>query len=93
MFPRCPALLLVALTTAVASQAVGWIRVGGSLSQVSMGPAGVWGVNGANDIFYRTSTYRKPCSHGHGWLRIGGEKLITHRRLAAHLFGGLQNVK
>ena len=89
--PRSPALLLVVLATTVASQAVEWIRVEGNLSQVSMGPAGVWGVNGA-DIFYRTYTYQKPCSHGNDWSPIGGEKLITHRRLAAHPFGG-QNVK
>ena len=55
------------------AMAVTWKIVDGGLKDVSVGPAGVWGVNGADEIFYRTGTFRKPSKLGNGWELVSGE--------------------
>ena len=50
--------------------------VAGSLKGVSVGPAGVWGVNGQNEIFYRTDTYGDASSGGSSWELVSGELMV-----------------
>ena len=81
---RSVALLLAVLlaANAVVAQTVDWEDVTGGLSQVSIGSAGVWGVNRDHSIFYRTYTYGRQCSHGSDWHKTDGEDL-AHSRLEA----------
>ncbi|XP_066302848.1 lectin L6-like [Branchiostoma lanceolatum] len=51
----------------------GWEHIEGSLKFVSIGPAGVWGVDENNDIFYRTGTYGNEASAGSDWEHIEGK--------------------
>lgn len=58
-------LALVAMVSVTESLKVsGWKGVGGRLIRVSVGPAGVWGVNKAHNIYVRV---------GRGWKRIPGK--------------------
>jgi len=49
-----------------------WTNIPGSLKQISVGPAGVWGVNYANNIWYRNSTRSNPDDYGSGWTKLDG---------------------
>ena len=42
----------------------------GGLSQISSGPAGVWGVNSNGNIYYRLGTYGDYGSHGSLWKQV-----------------------
>ena len=53
--------------------AVTWKIVDGGLKDVSVGSAGVWGVNDVDQIFYRIGTFRKPSKLGSGWEQVSGE--------------------
>lgn len=54
----------------------GWQSVEGSLTQISVGPSGVWGVNSNDDIWFRGGTYGGEANKvGTGWTNIPG-KLI-----------------
>ena len=55
------------------AMAVTWKIVDGSMMDVSVGPAGVWGVSSAHGIFYRTGTFGKPGKLGSGWELVPGE--------------------
>ena len=43
-----------------------WIRIGGGLKMVDVGPSGVWGVNKHNHIYHMKSTYGDPFTSGKG---------------------------
>ena len=50
------------------------------MTQVSVGPAGVWGVNGRKQIFHRTGTFGDVDSKGTGWRGVDGSLVqITSR--------------
>jgi len=55
------------------AMAVTWKIVDGGLKDVSVGPAGVWGVSGAHGIFYRVGTFGKPGKPGSEWEPVYGE--------------------
>ena len=56
------------------AMAVTWKGVfHGALKSVSVGSAGVWGVNGADHVYYRIGTYRKPGTPGSVWEHIISE--------------------
>ena len=40
---------------------------------MSVGPAGVWGVNANDEIFYRTGTFGNEASAGSGWEKTDGK--------------------
>jgi hypothetical protein len=42
----------------------------GSLTQVSAGQAGVWGVNRENQIYYREGTYNNTETMGANWQLV-----------------------
>ena len=46
-----------------------WTPVDGKLKQVEIGKLGVFGVNSADDIFYRIGTKEDLTSVGTGWQR------------------------
>ena len=46
--------------------------IDGSLTDVSVGPAGVWGVNSYGEIFYRNGTYRGETNKGNIWIQVAG---------------------
>ncbi|CAH1254013.1 CHRNB3 [Branchiostoma lanceolatum] len=50
-----------------------WEEIDGSLKFVSVGSAGVWGVNAEDDIWYRTGTIGNEASAGSGWEQIEGK--------------------
>ena len=50
--------------------------VTGSLKGVSLGPAGVWGVNEQDQIFYRTDTYGDASSNGSSWELVSGALMV-----------------
>ncbi|XP_035695721.1 uncharacterized protein LOC118429347 [Branchiostoma floridae] len=50
----------------------GWGTVEGSLSFVSIGFCGVWGVNSAGVVYYRVGTYGNERVPGTGWLTVTG---------------------
>ena len=59
-------------TAIYALQNDGWINIGGSLTHVTVGKSGVWGVNWNNDIYFREGvTSSKP--DGIGWKHLSGE--------------------
>jgi uncharacterized protein (AIM24 family) len=49
-----------------------WRPIPGLLKHVSVGNAGVWGVNEKDQIWYRTGV-SPGCLRGTGWLHIRGE--------------------
>lgn len=49
-----------------------WIQVPGRLKHISSGKAGVWGVNSAGNIYYRTGVSRKN-RKGVSWTQIPGK--------------------
>ncbi|XP_078659643.1 uncharacterized protein LOC144904556 isoform X2 [Branchiostoma floridae x Branchiostoma belcheri] len=49
-----------------------WEQQQGLMKYVSVGAAGVWGVNSNNDIFYRTGTFGNEASSGSGWEQVQG---------------------
>merc|ERR1719318_2284393 len=50
----------------------GWKQIDGLLKVVSVGKAGVWGVNSKDEIFYRQGTSVNPKSDGTGWVKTDG---------------------
>ncbi|XP_035695746.1 uncharacterized protein LOC118429374 [Branchiostoma floridae] len=54
----------------------GWNTVGGSLSFVSIGFCGVWGVNPTGVVYYRVGTYGNERVPGTGWLTVTGVGLV-----------------
>ncbi|XP_078579264.1 uncharacterized protein LOC144863708 [Branchiostoma floridae x Branchiostoma japonicum] len=50
-----------------------WEKIDGLLKHVSVGPAGVWGVNANDEIFYRTGTFGNEASAGSGWEKTDGK--------------------
>eukprot|EP00058_Branchiostoma_floridae_P010020 XP_002595508.1 hypothetical protein BRAFLDRAFT_69086 [Branchiostoma floridae] len=50
-----------------------WQQLDGSLRYVSVGPAGVWGVNCNNDIWYREGTYGDERAVGSRWRLVSGK--------------------
>ncbi|XP_033640902.1 tectonin beta-propeller repeat-containing protein 1-like [Asterias rubens] len=56
-----------------------------SLKHVSVGPAGVWGVDNNYDIYYRVGTYDNETNTGDSWVTIGGSDQYP-------LAGGLSQV-
>jgi len=50
-----------------------WERVQGALKQISVGEAGVWGVNDANDIYYRQGTFGDKDTAGSDWVKLPGK--------------------
>jgi len=51
----------------------GWQRISGGLKQISVGEAGVWGVNDANDLYYRQGTYGDRNTAGSDWVKLIGK--------------------
>ncbi|KAI8520941.1 hypothetical protein Bbelb_006950, partial [Branchiostoma belcheri] len=49
-----------------------WEQQQGLMKYVSVGAAGVWGVDSNNDIFYRTGTFGNEASSGSGWEQVQG---------------------
>merc|ERR1719320_929686 len=47
----------------------------GGLKQISVGAAGVWGVNKAHDIYYRQGTRGDKNTAGSDWIRVPDKKL------------------
>ncbi|XP_035695740.1 uncharacterized protein LOC118429367 [Branchiostoma floridae] len=54
----------------------GWNTVVGSLSFVSIGFCGVWGVDSAGVVYYRVGTYGNEGAAGTGWLTVTGVRLV-----------------
>jgi len=50
-----------------------WQHIGGAAIQVSVGHSGVWVVNAANNIYYRTGTRGDPNVAGTGWVHVPGK--------------------
>ncbi|XP_025104985.1 lectin L6-like isoform X1 [Pomacea canaliculata] len=63
-------LCLLALTSSCCGQS--WRKVEGSLKHVSIGRAGVWGVNADDLIYYREGTYQAPNATGTKWTLVPG---------------------
>ncbi|XP_071804849.1 uncharacterized protein [Asterias amurensis] len=81
----CLTLLLMCIITGVRSNVsnqevhkrdsetqISWQQIGGALKHVSIGQAGVWGVNSGDYIYYRVSTYGDEANRGSTWVNIGG---------------------
>ena len=51
-----------------------WQRIPGKLSEISVGDAGVWGVNRGGAIYYRTGTGKNNGNkkRGSAWKRVSG---------------------
>ncbi|KAK7104322.1 perivitellin-2 31 kDa subunit-like [Littorina saxatilis] len=47
-----------------------WEQIEGALVKVSVGPAGVWGVNVNNQIWYRDDTYGTATNLGGDWTQV-----------------------
>jgi len=52
-----------------------WVRIGGSLKQISAGTAGVWGVNSNNWLYYRVGTVGDNGASGSHWYNFEGIRL------------------
>ena len=52
---------------------VDWARIDGRKCHISVGPSGVWGVNSANDIYFREGTFPNPAAVGTSWTRVKGK--------------------
>jgi len=50
-----------------------WQRIPGALKQISVGESGVWGVNDANDLYYRQGTYGDKYTAGSDWVKLTGK--------------------
>ena len=52
----------------------GWKCIAGSLSKVSVGPAGVWGLDTKNGVMFRDGTQDDPDdTDGSGWSSVDGK--------------------
>ncbi|XP_014679571.1 PREDICTED: tectonin beta-propeller repeat-containing protein-like, partial [Priapulus caudatus] len=51
---------------------IDWLKIAGSLKFVSTGPAGVWGVNGNDMIYYRVGTNNGQVGEGSSWQLVEG---------------------
>jgi len=52
----------------------GWKCIAGSLSKISVGPAGVWGLDAKNQVLFRDGTQDDPDdADGSGWTPIDGK--------------------
>ena len=52
----------------------GWKCIAGSLSKVSVGPAGVWGLDTRNGVMFRDGTQDDPDdTDGSGWSSVDGK--------------------
>ena len=49
-----------------------WKHSEGHLTHVCVGPAGVWGVNHIDGVFYNHDTYQDPEGFGSGWQGLSG---------------------
>ncbi|CAH1274249.1 FCGBP [Branchiostoma lanceolatum] len=54
-----------------------WNTIGGSLSFVSIGFCGVWGVNTAGEVLYRAGTYGNERAPGTAWLKVSGSVTLV----------------
>ncbi|KAK7104518.1 hypothetical protein V1264_019220 [Littorina saxatilis] len=67
--------LLVALLTVLVTEVTGrvrWTMQEGALVSMSVGRAGVWGVNRDDKIYYREDTYGEPMNEGADWNLVDG---------------------
>ena len=54
----------------------GWKCIAGTLAKVSAGPAGVWGLDGKNQVLFRDGTADDPDdTEGSGWSIVDGKFL------------------
>ena len=52
----------------------GWKCIAGSLSKIAAGPAGVWGLDSKNQVFFRDGTAEDPDDvEGSGWTIVDGK--------------------
>ena len=65
--------VLVAVSVDTSLTSVPWCILTGKLMSLSHGEAGVWGVNTANSIYYRSNTFGISNSQGCGWNSVGGK--------------------
>jgi len=63
-----------------------WIKIDGVLKQISVGRAGVWGVNPNGDVFYRQGTFGDKDVSGTDWVRVPG-KLLKWISSGRRVFG------
>ena len=69
------ATLVLLVVGLVASQpnTVPWKGVDGALMGVSVGQAGIWGVNTNYNIYYRIGTYNQHEEKGSKWNKVPGK--------------------
>ncbi|CAH1253806.1 ZAN [Branchiostoma lanceolatum] len=60
------------------SEGTSWNPIEGSLSFVSIGFCGVWGVNTAGEVLYRVGTYGNEKAPGTEWLKVSGNVKLVH---------------
>ncbi|XP_078697602.1 perivitellin-2 31 kDa subunit-like [Branchiostoma floridae x Branchiostoma belcheri] len=68
----------------------GWQMISGYLKFVSTGPAGVWGVNVHNNVYYRAGTYGNEGSAGTTWVQVR-EKHLKQVSSGDNIVWGVDN--
>ncbi|XP_061118054.1 fish-egg lectin-like isoform X2 [Conger conger] len=65
---------------------ISWIGITGSLKYYSCGPNGCWGVNSANDIFFRKGVTPAAC-RGNDWQKIAGALVMIEVGTDGSVYG------
>ncbi|XP_030069431.1 fish-egg lectin [Microcaecilia unicolor] len=68
------------------SSSVPWLQIEGKLKYISCGSLGCWGVNSADDIFYRWSTSPDSCQGSH-WQQIEGKLSMIEAGTEGTVYG------
>ncbi|XP_041427584.1 fish-egg lectin [Xenopus laevis] len=63
-----------------------YVQIDGKLKHYACGPFGCWGVNSANEIYYRNQVTPNAC-HGTSWTRVDGSLIMVEVGTDGSVFG------
>ncbi|OCT73542.1 fish-egg lectin isoform X1 [Xenopus laevis] len=68
------------------ANAIPYVHLEGKLKHYACGPLGCWGVNSANEIYYRNQVTPSSCQ-GTGWVRVEGSLIMVEVGTDGSVFG------